>query len=201
MNLNDSTIANTESHLNVTVFQEHPADLEPSSDSSPDLPSSKAVQLLKDFSFISGLLTTRERNALTTLGITTVEAFCHYDFSQLTGVRGCGETTVNRLQRIQEICLEADQSHPITHRTSVTNLSLSYKENKALLSFGVVTVEDFLNADLSQVHSLEHFGERTYNALTQSRKRILAQLSDIHNNNESSLANSDDNFELNFCKT
>jgi len=139
-------------------------------------------------------LTAREKKVLKTLGITTIEDFCEYDFKQLHGIRGYGELTVYHIRKLQSKLCAMDRyvlpRHiPITLNTPVKNLRLSPKEIKALLLLGVVTAEDFLKADLSQVYSLKSYGERTHNALIQSRKRILAKLPDAPNYNELALAN------------
>ena len=194
MDTQNSHIAEIESQLDVAASQEHPAVPEQSSDSSLKPPSSEIARPFEDFSFITNQLPTRERNALETLGITTVDAFCEYEFTQLLKKRGYGEMTVYRIQRLQNK-LHAINQHslirhiPVTLHTEVKNLKLTYKETQALLLLGIATVEDFLKVDLSQACSLKDFSERIYNLLRQSRERILTELTDIQNGNEPSLAN------------
>lgn len=134
-----------------------------------------------DFSFILDNLPTRERNALKTLAIVTVDAFCKYDFSQLFSVRGYGETTVTRLQEVQSRILAANglgmKDEQLSLATPLAHLCLSTKEFKALHQLGVATVGDFLNIDLSNLQLPKGFGSTTHRLLAKSRKRLLRELS------------------------
>ncbi|MDR0611655.1 MAG: hypothetical protein LBG58_16225 [Planctomycetaceae bacterium] len=145
-----------------------------------DLESYSVEQKEKNrFSFIIRNLPAREKHALEDLKITSVDAFCSYDFSKLLALRGYGETTVTRLQLLQKrICEEQltgkhNEAHLLTPQSPIQNLKLSYKEYKALALLHVPTVGDFLNLDLSKITLPKGFGEKTHYLLTQSQKQIV----------------------------
>ncbi|MCL2622499.1 MAG: hypothetical protein FWD31_02435, partial [Planctomycetaceae bacterium] len=147
-----------------------------------------------DFCVLIAGLKTRERNALNAIDITTIEAFCEYNFVRLHGVRGYGETTVSRLQELQNKLCASDERFaakqgPLSLHTEVISIPFSGKERKALLLLDIVTVEDFLKADLSQVCSLKNFGAGTRQTLLQRKNQILEELPDFRKDNELSLEN------------
>ncbi|MDR2705087.1 MAG: hypothetical protein LBC02_04840 [Planctomycetaceae bacterium] len=132
-----------------------------------------------EFSFIINNLPARERHALETLQITSVDVFCKYDLTELFALRGFGETTVTRLQLLQRELRGEDQEEysRLTIESPVKSLKLSNKEHNALTLLNIVTIDDLLNFDLSKTGLPRGFGEKTRYLLTQSKKRILQEMS------------------------
>jgi hypothetical protein len=131
------------------------------------------------FSFIISNLPTREKHALETLKMTSVDVFCKYDFSKLFAVRGYGKTTVARLQALQkqirekEQIGEQNQDDSLTLQSSIQDIELTNKERKALLMLNIMTVGEFLDLDLSGVILPKGFGHSTRYGLEQNQKRII----------------------------
>jgi transcriptional regulator len=135
------------------------------------------------FSFIIRNLPARERNALKILKITSIDTFCKYDFTELFAIRGYGETTITRLQALQkrlqskDLHNGLDEELQLTIQSPIENAGLSQKEQKALASINVTTIEEFLNLNLSEVVLPKGFGNRTHRLLIQSKKRVANELS------------------------
>lgn len=148
-----------------------------------DILSKNSIDGEMGFAHIVSQLSAREKSALETIGITTVEAFCGYDFTRLYAVRGYGGATIRCLQKLQRQVLKEIASFtfaehtPISFQTSIYFLRLAYKEVQALRLLGIANVEDFLEADLSKIYTLKGYGDRTYHLLTQSRERIIEEIS------------------------
>ncbi|MDR1269677.1 MAG: hypothetical protein LBK82_09135, partial [Planctomycetaceae bacterium] len=135
-----------------------------------------------DFSFILNNLATREKNALKTLAMTTVDAFCEYDFSQLFSVQGYGETTVTRIQALQKRIRKANgheelDEEPLSLQSHIKCLPLSTKENNALHLLNVTTVSEFLDIDLSELQLPKGYGHITLHCLAKTREWVLRKLS------------------------
>ncbi|MDR3196532.1 MAG: hypothetical protein LBU34_01580 [Planctomycetaceae bacterium] len=150
-------------------------------DSYPENPSDEKENE-NEFSFIIGNLPAREKHALETLKITSIDAFCKYDFSELFTIRGFGETTITRLQLLQEQICEKEQPDeqnkyaPLTLQSPIQNIKFSKKERSVLVLLNVTTVDDFLNLDLSEMILPKGFGEKTRHFLIQNQKQIVQKL-------------------------
>ena len=134
-----------------------------------------------EFSFILSNLPTRERNALDTLAITTVDAFREYDFTSLFSVRGYGELTVTRLQALQKRIRTSgrcdEQEERLSLQSPISHFKLSTKERNILQLLNVMSVGDFLRLDLSVCTIPKGYGSITLRLLAESKKRLLRELS------------------------
>jgi hypothetical protein len=133
-----------------------------------------------EFSFIINNLPAREKHALETLKITSIDELCKYDLSKLFVIRGYGATTVKRLQLLQKRFRGKEpgkeEYDPLTLLSPIKNIRLSGKEHNVLALLNIMTVGEFLNVDLSKMILPKGFGEKTRYLLAQSKKQILQEL-------------------------
>ncbi len=127
-------------------------------------------------------LSTKERNALELLCVSTVGEFLELDLWRVFDLRGFGATTYSKLKKTRARLQEAlfpnnnrgtDTCHlAVKHNDDISVLRLSVRGRKALRRLRVTTVQEFLSLNLANIGPLSNCGTITWEELGRVQTEI-----------------------------
>lgn len=128
-------------------------------------------------------LSTKERNAIRLLGVSTVNEFLQIDLQKVFELRGFGATTYAKLKKSRDTLRtlllppapEESGTADLRDYNNIATLALTTRGLKALRRLKVNTVRDFLFLDLEVVGPLQNCGAITRQHLAEVQARLRLQ--------------------------